>query len=63
MKSPVRKVRHDIRANKYGRRSQRYRSDNRRMSYGEQFAIISDIVGKESCVGGVLMEMVSNLAK
>ena len=60
MESRIKKARGDPRMDKYGRRSQRYKSDNRRMSYGEQFAIIGDIVGNESCVGGALMQMVYN---
>ena len=56
MESRIRKARRDPLVDKYGRGSQRYRSDNRRMPYEEQSAIIGDIAGKESCVGGVFME-------
>ena len=58
MESRIRKARRDSQMDKYGRRSQRYQSDNRRMSYGEQFAIICDIVGKKSCVDEVLKERI-----
>ena len=59
MESHVRKPRRDTRTTKYGKKFRRYRSDNRRMSCGELFAIVGDVKEKESRGDRVLSEMVS----
>ena len=60
MESRIRKVRRDPWMDKYERRSRRYQSDNRRMPDEKQSAIIGDIMGKKSCVGGVLTKRIFN---
>ena len=57
IESRIKKAQHDPQMDKYGRRSRRYQSDNRRMPYGKQSAIIGDIVGEESYVGGLLTKI------
>ncbi|GFS34094.1 hypothetical protein Acr_00g0032190 [Actinidia rufa] len=58
MESRVRKLQRDPRTAKDGRKPRRYRSDNRRMPYGEQFVIIDDVKENESRGDGVLLGMV-----
>ncbi|GFS37081.1 hypothetical protein Acr_00g0049680 [Actinidia rufa] len=48
MENRVRKHWCDSRTAKYGRKSRRYRSNNRKMTYGEQSVIIGDVKEKES---------------
>ncbi|GFS31491.1 hypothetical protein Acr_00g0017680 [Actinidia rufa] len=59
MESRVRNPWHDPRTTKYGRKFRRYRSDNRRMPYGELSAIVGNVKEKESRGDGVLSKMVS----
>ena len=49
MESRVRKSRRDPRTAKYGKISRIYWSNNRRMSYGELYAIVGDVKDKKSC--------------
>ena len=47
MESRIKKEQRDPRMDKNGRTYRRYRSGNRRMPYGEQFAVVGDVKKKE----------------
>ena len=52
----MRRSRRDLRKDKYGSISQKYWRFNRETPFGEQSAIIGDMIEKESHGGEVLME-------